>query len=296
MARPPCSTCDVWEHAYYIDYRNERPDYVDAFLDHLINWKLLTKSAHLLERRDRLALAAPRPQAGRRDALCREAQSWRSLGQPEPRQQLDDVPARVDLEPAVRQLRRRRSGVVVVVQALSGGDGTPATAGCRRCCRRAGGRSGGRWRSPPPTPRYRLTWTKAASRPTSQPNTTGRRCRCRGRAGRGRRNQRSPAVGGRSLAYLAIVSGVVGLPPGTSRRSVICTFNQPSSTGECGSPSTSVSALVLAVHGDPLPRADAGRDPGQEAEHLRRERRAASGHGGRGSDGGRPWWRRWPAA
>jgi Fe-Mn family superoxide dismutase len=31
----------VWEHAYYIDYRNARPNYVDAFLDHLINWKLL---------------------------------------------------------------------------------------------------------------------------------------------------------------------------------------------------------------------------------------------------------------
>jgi Fe-Mn family superoxide dismutase len=34
-------TCDVWEHAYYIDYRNARPNYVDAFLDHLINWQLL---------------------------------------------------------------------------------------------------------------------------------------------------------------------------------------------------------------------------------------------------------------
>jgi len=34
-------TIDVWEHAYYIDYRNARPNYVDAFLDHLINWKLL---------------------------------------------------------------------------------------------------------------------------------------------------------------------------------------------------------------------------------------------------------------
>jgi Fe-Mn family superoxide dismutase len=31
-------TCDVWEHAYYIDYRNRRPDYVDTFLDHLVNW------------------------------------------------------------------------------------------------------------------------------------------------------------------------------------------------------------------------------------------------------------------
>ena len=31
-------TCDVWEHAYDIDYRNKRPDYVDTFLQHLINW------------------------------------------------------------------------------------------------------------------------------------------------------------------------------------------------------------------------------------------------------------------
>lgn len=31
-------TCDVWEHAYYIDYRNARPSYVDTFLDKLVNW------------------------------------------------------------------------------------------------------------------------------------------------------------------------------------------------------------------------------------------------------------------
>jgi Fe-Mn family superoxide dismutase len=31
-------TIDVWEHAYYIDFRNSRPDYVNTFLDHLVNW------------------------------------------------------------------------------------------------------------------------------------------------------------------------------------------------------------------------------------------------------------------
>ncbi len=31
-------TCDVWEHAYYIDYRNQRGQFVDVFLNHLVNW------------------------------------------------------------------------------------------------------------------------------------------------------------------------------------------------------------------------------------------------------------------
>ena len=32
-------TCDVWEHAYYLDYQNRRNDFVQAFLDHLANWE-----------------------------------------------------------------------------------------------------------------------------------------------------------------------------------------------------------------------------------------------------------------
>jgi superoxide dismutase, Fe-Mn family len=31
-------TCDVWEHAYYLDYQNRRKDFVEAFLAHLANW------------------------------------------------------------------------------------------------------------------------------------------------------------------------------------------------------------------------------------------------------------------
>lgn len=35
----PLLTLDVWEHAYYLDYKNERKRYVEAFLERLINWR-----------------------------------------------------------------------------------------------------------------------------------------------------------------------------------------------------------------------------------------------------------------
>jgi superoxide dismutase, Fe-Mn family len=37
-------TVDVWEHAYYVDYRNRRPDFVGAFLNHLANWDFAAKN------------------------------------------------------------------------------------------------------------------------------------------------------------------------------------------------------------------------------------------------------------
>ena len=37
-------TIDVWEHAYYIDYRNARPKFIDTFLKHLVNWDFVAQN------------------------------------------------------------------------------------------------------------------------------------------------------------------------------------------------------------------------------------------------------------
>lgn len=58
----PLLCCDVWEHAYYLDYRHKREAFVTAFLDYLANWDFA--SAILEDAKDRSALMPPRMGSG----------------------------------------------------------------------------------------------------------------------------------------------------------------------------------------------------------------------------------------
>ena len=40
----PILTLDVWEHSYYLDYKNKRADFVDAFLNNLVDWKFVSEN------------------------------------------------------------------------------------------------------------------------------------------------------------------------------------------------------------------------------------------------------------
>ncbi len=43
LGMTPLLTCDVWEHAYYLDYQNRRPDFVETFINSLINWDFVNQ-------------------------------------------------------------------------------------------------------------------------------------------------------------------------------------------------------------------------------------------------------------
>jgi len=43
LGAKPILGIDVWEHSYYIDYRNRRPDYLKAFVEELVNWEYVAE-------------------------------------------------------------------------------------------------------------------------------------------------------------------------------------------------------------------------------------------------------------
>lgn len=49
----PLLCCDVWEHAYYLDYQNKRQDFLSTFLDHLVDWD--AASARMQEKENAVA-------------------------------------------------------------------------------------------------------------------------------------------------------------------------------------------------------------------------------------------------
>jgi Fe-Mn family superoxide dismutase len=59
----PLLTLDVWEHAYYVDYRNERPKYAERLLGNIVNWEFVAKNldGNGVARADQGALALTSP-------------------------------------------------------------------------------------------------------------------------------------------------------------------------------------------------------------------------------------------
>lgn len=98
----PLLTLDVWEHAYYVDYRNERGRYVEAFLDHLVNWDFVATNLERGATEPRAAGGPPPRAAGSRGSQRHRSDRGRG-----PRSRSDQAPSARTFTAA----RRRRPEV-----------------------------------------------------------------------------------------------------------------------------------------------------------------------------------------
>lgn len=65
VGKTPLLACDVWEHAYYLDYQNRRQAFVEVFLDHLLNWEHVASRLRDAERVQPVILSPVRRKTSR---------------------------------------------------------------------------------------------------------------------------------------------------------------------------------------------------------------------------------------
>ena len=103
-ARHALLTCDVWEHAYYLDYQNRREEFITAFLDHLTNWEFAAEQLRI-EGEGATPVRAP------------TAREWSSLPAPAKLARPRKEPARRTKAPKATHCAGRKKSAAAILAA-----------------------------------------------------------------------------------------------------------------------------------------------------------------------------------